>query len=102
MLGSPAVVSVTKPAYSGDWRVEAARLLEKSRSLSKEKRIILNYFMKNISVGDIRSVLDLEKKGVKNAEELIEEMLEEGFLEKATDCYNLSYPLRMYIFSREK
>ena len=87
---------------SGEWQLLASKLLSKSKSLSKQKKIILNYFMKNISVGDLRSIMDLEKKGVKNAEELIEEMIKEGFLEKGTDCYNLSYPLRMYIFSKER
>ncbi len=80
----------------------AAHLLDKAKRLGDDERRVLSYFMKNISVGDIRAVLDLEKLGVKNAEAIIEHLINLGFLEKGTDCYNLSKPLRVYVFRKNR
>ncbi|MEB3844486.1 MAG: hypothetical protein LRS48_02240 [Desulfurococcales archaeon] len=82
--------------------LRAARLLDMAKRLGDDERRVLSYFMKNVSVGDIRAVLDLERLGVKNAETIIERLIDLGFLEKGTDCYNLSKPLRVYVFRKQR
>jgi hypothetical protein len=79
---------------------KAAALLEVIESLDAAHKKVAGYFIKHISVGDLRAVLDLKKMGVENPEEIIEELVELGILEKGIDCYNLSKPMRYYVFKR--
>ncbi|MCE4608870.1 MAG: hypothetical protein F7C36_00610 [Desulfurococcales archaeon] len=82
--------------------LKAAKLLEQIEKLPPDSRKVAEYFMKHISVGDLRAVLDLKKLGVKDPESRIEELISLGILEKGVDCFNLSTPLRNYIFSRRR
>jgi hypothetical protein len=83
-----------------DELLKAGELLEKARKLGREQRIVFEYFYKNISVGDMRAVMELEKLGVRDPQARIEELVEAGLLEKGMECYNLAKPLREYIFRR--
>ena len=76
---------------------EVARLMELIRSLPPEERRAAEYFVKHISVGDIRAVMDLKKAGIKDPETVLERLVELGVLEKGLDCYNLAKPLRVYL-----
>lgn len=79
---------------------EASELLDKARRLPKELRIVFDYFYKNVSVGDLRAVKELEKKGVRDPQGKIESLIEMGLLERGHDCYNLARPIREYLFRR--
>ncbi len=87
---------------SEDWMAEASRLLEKAARLTGDKRRVYEYFVKNVSVGDIRAEMELSKLGVRNPGDVIEELIEEGLLERGVDCYNLAYPLRRYYASKRQ
>ncbi|MCE4611408.1 MAG: hypothetical protein F7B17_05500 [Desulfurococcales archaeon] len=74
--------------------VDAYRLVDKARELDSEERMVLNYFLENISVGALRAVKELKAKGVKNPEDIIARLVEIGLLEDKGECYNLAAPLR--------
>jgi hypothetical protein len=81
---------------------EASRLLDLIRSLPKEEKVVAEYFLKYVSVGDLRAVLDLKRLGVKDPQPIIERLVEYGILERGVDCYNLSKPLRDYVLRRRR
>ncbi len=81
---------------AGDWLVEASRLLDEARKLKGAERVVFNYFMEMVSVGEIRAVKELVRKGVDNPVEVIEKLVDKGILERGYDCYNLAAPLRAY------
>ncbi len=81
---------------------EASKLLSFIESLPSESKKVVDYFMRNISVGDLRAVLDLKKLGIKDPEAEIDKLISLGIIEKGVDCYNLAYPLRQYVFSKKK
>ena len=83
-----------------DLPVEAYRLVDKARNLNDEERLVLNYFVENISVGSLRAVKELKAKGVRNPEEVIARLVNMGFLEDKGDCYNLATPLRELVRRR--
>ncbi|MEM1873556.1 MAG: hypothetical protein QXF57_03085 [Acidilobaceae archaeon] len=81
--------------------VEAARLLDRVKDLSKEEREVLNYFLENISVGSLRAIKELRLAGkVRDPASVIKRLVDMGFLEDAGECYNLAKPLREYILKR--
>jgi DNA-binding MarR family transcriptional regulator len=72
----------------------------KRRESEKRKRFsdltdnefkVLNYFMNNISVGEILAVRELESLfGLKDPKRIIESLIEKGYIERGNGCYNLS------------
>jgi hypothetical protein len=50
---------------SEGWRAEASRLLELATGLKGEARDAFLYFLDNVSVGDLRAIRDLSKKGIR-------------------------------------
>lgn len=85
--------------------------------LSKLERLIMNYFIKHISAGEIIAVLELreEVKRIKDPDlvpefdDVIIEMeinkalarlVEKGFLEHIGGCYNLAEHLRLKIMEK--
>ncbi len=83
-----------------DTIARAMELIEKSRRLPRDLKIVFEYFYKNLSVGDLRAVKELERMGVKDPQDKIDKLVEEGLVEKGLDCYNLAKPLREYIYRR--
>ena len=81
---------------ASEWLVEASRLLDKARKLEGPERVVFNYFMDAVSVGEIRAVKELMRKGVERPVEGIERLVEMCLLERGYDCYNLAAPLRAY------
>lgn len=79
---------------------EAAALLEKAKRLSREEKVVLKYFLDGLSVGTIRAVEELKRKGIEDPERVINKLIELGFLEKGLESYSLSYPLRALISRR--
>jgi uncharacterized membrane protein len=71
-------------------------LLEKLLSgLSPEEKRVMNYFISNISVGEIVAERELEVfEGIKNPKEVLDALVSKGLLEKGAGCYNLSKKLR--------
>ncbi len=69
-------------------------LIQKAEKLNEQEKAILRYFLSNVSVGDIRAVLDLKTKGIDEPERVITKLIDEGFLEKGEGCYNLVKELR--------
>ncbi|ESQ26495.1 MAG: hypothetical protein JCHSAcid_01470 [uncultured Acidilobus sp. JCHS] len=85
---------------SEGWRAEASRLLELARGLKGEARDAFLYFLDNVSVGDLRAIRDLSKKGIRDPAGVIEELIEVGLLERGRDCFNVPEPLRRLIAER--
>ena len=84
----------------GTTEPEVAELLERARRLSPKERAVAEYFFRHISVGDLRAVLDLKKRGVADPQAIIDKLVEIGILEKGVDCYNLAAPLRRYFIRK--
>lgn len=87
------------------------------RELSKLEKLILEYFVRHISVGEIIAVIDLreEVKRLRDPDlvsefddpviemeinKAIARLVEKGYLERATGCYNLSENLRRKIIEK--
>ena len=79
---------------------KAMELIERARRLPKELRIVFEYFYKNLSVGDLRAVKELERIGINDPQDKIDKLIEEGLIERGIDCYNLAKPLREYVYRR--
>lgn len=90
---------------------------EEARKLSKLERLVFEYFVKHISVGEIAAVMELkdEVKRLKDPElvpelddvviefeinKALARLVERGFLEHTTGCYNLAEHLRRRIIER--
>lgn len=88
-----------------------------SRGLTKLERLILEYFARHISVGEIIAVIDLreEVKRLRDPDLVSEfddpviemeinkalaRLVEKGYLERASGCFNLSESLRKKIIER--
>lgn len=81
---------------------KAGELLEKAQRLPRELKPVFDYFYRNVSVGDLRALSELEKLGVRDPQEKIEALIGMGLLERGHDTYNLAGPLREYIFRRSR
>jgi len=66
--------------------------------LSDEEKKVLNYFIKNISVGEIIAEKELRLEGIKDPRRVIRMLIEKGLLEHKEGCYNLSKDLREEVF----
>ncbi|BBG24004.1 PolB1-binding protein PBP2 family protein [Sulfuracidifex tepidarius] len=55
----------------------------------KEIEVAKKYFSTYISVGEIIAVKELRTQGIRNPEEVISKLIQEGFIEKGEGCYNL-------------
>jgi hypothetical protein len=71
--------------------IELFRKIDKLNEVEKE---VLKYFISNVSVGDIRAILDLKAKGIEDPEKVILKLIREGLLERGDGCYNLPKKLR--------
>ncbi len=64
-------------------------------NLTEEELLALEYFITNISVGEIIAVRELEDiVGLKNPRRTLESLIEKGFVERGERCYNLSRKVR--------
>jgi len=63
------------------WLIESSKILEKARNLSEEEKKVFRYFLENISVGDLRAIMELNRKGIKNPSSIIETLVSNGLLE---------------------
>ncbi|MCX8195594.1 MAG: hypothetical protein N3F67_00695 [Acidilobaceae archaeon] len=81
--------------------LEASKLLERAKELSKEEKAALNYFLENVSVGEIRALKDL-KREIANPAQAIRKLLSLGLLEEGEGCYNLARPIREYVMKKGK
>ncbi|AFH42961.1 MULTISPECIES: PolB1-binding protein PBP2 family protein [Fervidicoccus] len=71
--------------------------------LSEEEYRVMDYFLTNLSVGEILAVRELERVyGIKNPESVIEILISKGLLERGTGCYNLSKTVREKLRSYKK
>ncbi|MCE4603764.1 MAG: hypothetical protein F7B20_02220 [Aeropyrum sp.] len=79
---------------------DADRLLALIASLNQSERRVLRYFLENVSVGELRAVKELSSMGIDDPEEVIASLVDKGFLEEGSGCYNLVEPLREYVRKR--
>lgn len=87
------------------------------RELTKLEKLVLDYFIRHISVGEIIAVIDLreEVKRLRDPEmvsefddpviemeinKAIARLVEKGYLERATGCFNLCERLRRRIIEK--
>ncbi|MCS7107138.1 MAG: hypothetical protein NZ902_03430 [Acidilobaceae archaeon] len=78
---------------------EASKLLERAKELSSEERAALNFFLQNISVGELRALREL-KREIPQPAQAIRKLLSLGLLEEGEGCYNLAKPLREYVMRK--
>lgn len=65
------------------------------KDISSEELKALEYFLKNISVGELIAVSDLERVvGIKEPETTLRSLLDKGLIVRGEGCYNLSSKLR--------
>jgi len=63
--------------------------------LTDEELAVLEYFLKNISVGEIIAMNDLKRLvDVEDPEEILRSLIEKGLIERGEGCYNLASNLR--------
>lgn len=59
--------------------------------LTKEEEAVLNYFIKNKSVGEIIAIRELQVlEGIKDPLSIINSLVEKGYLIKGKGCYNIN------------
>lgn len=83
-----------------DCIVEASKILSRAEKLEGDYRVVFEYFLDNISVGDLRAVEDLRRKGVNEPLRVMIRLVVEGLLEKKGDVFNLPEPVRCLIYER--
>lgn len=83
-----------------EYIVEASKLLDIAKNLGSEEKIVLNYFMDNISVGKHRALKELKAMSVQNPVIIIKKLSSLNLVEEKEECYNLAKPLREYILKR--
>ncbi|MEB3774439.1 MAG: hypothetical protein GSR86_05900 [Desulfurococcales archaeon] len=79
---------------------EASKILSRAERLEGDYRIVFEYFLDNISVGDLRAVEDLKRKGVRDPLRVMVRLVIDGLLEKRGDVFNLPEPVRCLIYER--
>jgi DNA-binding MarR family transcriptional regulator len=68
------------------------------KDLSDEERKVLEYFIKNISIGEILAVKEIRLLyGIDKPEKVLDSLIIKGLIEKAPGCFNLSRRLREII-----
>ncbi len=71
------------------------------KSLSGDELKVFDYFLRNISVGEIIAVRELQYRyKVERPLEVIFRLINKGLIEKGEGCYNLSKELRELLWSR--
>ncbi len=71
------------------------------RKLSGDVLKVFDYFLRNISVGEVIAVRELQYRyKVERPLEIIIRLINEGLLEKGEGCYNLSRELRELLWSK--
>ncbi len=71
------------------------------KSLSEDELKVFDYFLRNISVGEIIAVRELQYRyKVEKPLEVIFRLINKGLIEKGEGCYNLSKELRELLWSR--
>ncbi len=79
------------------------RRAETTTELSREERLVLNYFLENISVGEIIAIKDLKAMyGLENPERIIVQLITKGYLVRGEGCYTLAPELRRKITSKRR
>ncbi len=68
-------------------------------SLSDEERRVLEYFIKNISVGEIIAEKELKLFGVDDPLKVIRNLIEKNLIEHGEGCFNLSKEIRKIVLS---
>jgi len=85
--------------FSRDFDKIFEKILSKINiELNEEEIKILKYFIRNISVGEILTLLDLRRMGISDPEYYIRRLTEKGLLERGEGCYNLAKELREEVF----
>jgi predicted transcriptional regulator len=77
-----------------EWYKEASALLERAKKLTREELIVFKYFIDNISIGTLRTELDLKRKGISDPRKVVDKLIQLGLVEKGEYSYSLSQPLR--------
>ncbi|MCD6084818.1 MAG: hypothetical protein J7J20_04680 [Desulfurococcales archaeon] len=78
----------------------ARRLMRKVLArLSGEKLTTFLLFLKEVSVGDFLAIELLKAAGVRNPQQVIKELIDEGWLERGLGCVSLSKEIRRALAS---
>lgn len=61
----------------------------------------LEYFVKNLSVGELIALIDLEKiVGIKDPDRVIRSLIDKGLIVRGEGCYNLSPKLKNTLYAK--
>jgi len=72
------------------------------RTLSKEEVVVLNYFIRNRSVGELLALRELRGLyGIREPMKIINKLVDKGLLERGIGCYNISRNLIKMIKERK-
>jgi len=72
-------------------------LREIYRKLTHKEKIVFDYFLKNVSVGEILAIRELSAiYKIENPEQIINSLIAKGLLERGIGCYNLAKELRVH------
>lgn len=71
-------------------------------NLTEEELKVMDYFLQNVSVGEIIAVRELERiYFIKNPVTIIESLIQKGLLERGNGCFNLSKELKKKLASKQ-
>ena len=72
------------------------------RSLTREEKAVLIYFLENISVGEILVVREIRARyGIEDVDKVLASLVSKGLLERGEGCYNLASNLRELVIDRD-
>lgn len=73
------------------------------KELNEDELKVLDYFVRNISVGEILAVIEIKRMyGIDDPESVIRSLIEKGLLERGEGCYNLAPHLRRKVLGKIK
>lgn len=72
---------------------------DRARELSEDERRVMEYFISNISVGELIVLRELRARyRIREPLRVLRSLVEKGLLERGEGCYNLARELREKIF----
>lgn len=65
--------------------------MQPSSKLTREEEVVLRYFIRNKSVGEIIAVRELQVlEGIRDPLKVINSLVEKGYLVRGRGCYNVN------------
>jgi len=76
---------------------------DRAKELSEDERRVMEYFVSNISVGELIVLRELRARyKIREPLRILRSLVEKGLLERGEGCYNLAGELREKIFESRR